>query len=69
MLPGSCSRQTLLFSATFPEDVKRLAAFAFCPDRPHQVVDAVGEQTNTNVQVRGGTGRTGGGGCVRGRGL
>jgi len=48
-LPPPARRQALLFSATFPEDVKQLANVALRV--PYATVDTVGEETHTNVQV------------------
>ncbi|GAX73920.1 hypothetical protein CEUSTIGMA_g1370.t1 [Chlamydomonas eustigma] len=49
-LPGKETRQTLLFSATFPKDVQQLASYAF--RKAYKTVDTVGEETGTNVQVQ-----------------
>eukprot|EP00798_Chlamydomonas_sp_ICE-L_P017563 gene17563-23886_t len=49
LLPSRQKRQTLLFSATFPQDVKSLADFAL--KSPYEMVDCVGKETGTNVQV------------------
>ena len=49
LLPDKMSRQTLLFSATFPSDIQQLAKFALKPD--FKIVDTVGEETNTSTQV------------------
>lgn len=40
-LPGRDARQTVLFSATFPSDIKSLASYALRPG--YQMVDTVGE--------------------------
>ncbi|KAF5830772.1 P-loop containing nucleoside triphosphate hydrolase protein [Dunaliella salina] len=48
-LPPKEHRQALLFSATFPADVKELAKFAL--KMPWTEVDTVGADTQTNVQV------------------
>lgn len=48
-LPPKDQRQALLFSATFPADVKDLAKFAL--KMPWTEVDTVGADTQTNVQV------------------
>lgn len=50
MLPNKSQRQTLLFSATFPHNVKELARFALRP--AYSTVDTVGEEASTNQQVR-----------------
>ncbi len=50
-LPNKANRQTLLFSATFPADVQKLASYAFKPS--FETVDTVGAETGTNVQVWG----------------
>ena len=49
LLPGKSTRQTLLFSATFPNDLANLCKYAFRPD--YQTIDTVGTETGTNVQV------------------
>ena len=49
-LPSVEKRQTLLFSATFPDDVQSLASLAL--RRDHTVIDAIGESEQaTNRQV------------------
>lgn len=50
-LPDKSSRQTLLFSATFPADIQQLAKFALRPG--FQLIDTVGEDsTHSNAQVQ-----------------
>lgn len=46
------SRQTLLFSATFPEDVQRLAREATRRDGSTALVDVVGAGSQTNAHVQ-----------------
>ncbi|EFJ48047.1 hypothetical protein VOLCADRAFT_91218 [Volvox carteri f. nagariensis] len=48
-LPPTSQRQTFLFSATFPADVKSLADVAL--KRQHRYVDAVGEDVATHTHV------------------
>jgi ATP-dependent RNA helicase MSS116 len=49
-LPAPASRQSLLFSATFPNDVQELCRIALRPQ--YQLIDAIGEsQEQTNRQV------------------
>jgi ATP-dependent RNA helicase MSS116 len=48
-LPPPSTRQTLLFSATMPEDVQGIARIAMRPD--YQVVDTVGKEENTHEHV------------------
>ncbi|GIL66839.1 hypothetical protein Vafri_20229 [Volvox africanus] len=48
-LPSTTQRQTFLFSATFPADVKSLADVAL--KRQHRYVDAVGEDVATHAHV------------------
>ncbi|GLC45352.1 hypothetical protein PLESTM_001723500 [Pleodorina starrii] len=48
-LPPTARRQTFLFSATFPSDVKSLADVAL--KRQHSYVDAVGEDVATHTHV------------------
>ena len=47
--PSAATRQTLLFSATMPQDVMAVAKFATRPTV--RMVDTVGEDKQTNVQV------------------
>ncbi len=50
-LPNKSTRQTLLFSATFPQDIQELAKFALRPG--FQLIDTVGEDsTHSSSQVR-----------------
>lgn len=49
LLPPKATRQTLLFSATFPNDLANLCKYAFKPN--YQTIDTVGAETGTNVQV------------------
>ena len=49
LLPPKNARQTLLFSATFPNDLANLCKYAFRPD--YRTVDTIGAETGTNVQV------------------
>ena len=49
LLPAKASRQTLLFSATMPEDVMTIAHLALKESFQH--VDCVGEETNTHQHV------------------
>ncbi|OSX70405.1 hypothetical protein BU14_0766s0001 [Porphyra umbilicalis] len=48
-LPPKGTRQTLLFSATMPKDVRSMVALALRPD--YTTVDCVGEAEATNVHV------------------
>ncbi|GIM07344.1 hypothetical protein Vretimale_11490 [Volvox reticuliferus] len=48
-MPPTSRRQTFLFSATFPADVRDLAGVAL--KRQHEYVDAVGEDVATPTQV------------------
>ena len=49
-LPDKATRQTLLFSATFPQDIQQLAQFAMKPG--FQLIDTVGEDsTHSSSQV------------------
>lgn len=48
-LPPTSHRQTLLFSATMPSDVKNMAKMALQPD--YTLVDCVGEGDNTHMHV------------------
>ena len=49
----AATRQTLLFSATMPQDVAQVARIA---TRDAKMVDTVGEESNTNAQAdRSGT--------------
>lgn len=49
-LPNKSTRQTLLFSATFPQDIQELAKFALRPG--FQLIDTVGEDsTHSSSQV------------------
>ena len=49
-LPSKTTRQTLLFSATFPEDIQELSQFALRPN--FNLVDTVGEDsTHSSAQV------------------
>jgi len=50
-VPDKSTRQTLLFSATFPQDIQELAKFALRPG--FQLIDTVGEDsTHSSAQVR-----------------
>lgn len=49
VLPDVSCRQTLLFSATMPNDVANMARMAL--KRDYQVVDCVGEEENTHLHV------------------
>ena len=50
-LPNKSTRQTLLFSATFPQDIQELAKFALRPG--FQLIDTVGEDsTHSSSQVQ-----------------
>ncbi|KAL3162374.1 hypothetical protein ABBQ32_010052 [Trebouxia sp. C0010 RCD-2024] len=50
-LPDKATRQTLLFSATFPQDIQQLAQFAMKPG--FQLIDTVGEDsTHSSSQVQ-----------------
>ncbi len=48
-LPPKGSRQTLLFSATFPQGVQQLTGVAMRPQ--YATVDCVGKEVSTNHQV------------------
>lgn len=48
-LPPKGSRQTLLFSATFPQSVQQLTGVAMRPQ--YATVDCVGKEVSTNHQV------------------
>jgi ATP-dependent RNA helicase MSS116, mitochondrial len=48
-LPPAAKRQTLLFSATMPQDLEKMSRMAMRPTR--QVVDCVGEEINTHDRV------------------
>ena len=49
-LPSKTTRQTLLFSATFPQDIQELSQFALRPN--FNLVDTVGEDsTHSSAQV------------------
>ena len=48
-LPHKSSRQTLLFSATMPKDVRSIAELAMRAD--YAIIDTVGEDENTHQHV------------------
>ncbi|CAN0445438.1 unnamed protein product [Hapterophycus canaliculatus] len=48
-MPDSRSRQTLLFSATMPQDVRKIAQLALKDQ--YQFVDCVGEEESTHQHV------------------
>ena len=49
LLPPKNTRQTMLYSATMPTDITKMADFAL--NRPFNTVDTVGEDTDTHARV------------------